>query len=209
MVKEFKLPNITAKDIILPPFRNEPIPRNVPFSKQTSQTNPEILAFDNYLSTPLFIKRLTQISDELITQPNQAAYLREKLREVNAQLPASVYIPFLSQSMRNYAVLHIVADESRIFRTKERAPIMLTLECYRPIELTLEKKPLFLEVDHQLQNQNVVSEEPNFLKDLNVKKKMSRSVIGNDVSSSEVFNPFESDIKEKEQLLSNQLEVPS
>lgn len=54
-------------------------------------------------------------------------------------------------------------------------------------------------------------EEPNFLKDLNVKKKMSRSVIGNDLSSSEVFNPFESDIKEKEQLLnptSNQLEVP-
>jgi hypothetical protein len=47
--------------------------------------------------------------------------------------------------MRNYAVLSIVADESRIFKTKERAPIMLTIEVFRPIELTLLKKPLFVE----------------------------------------------------------------
>lgn len=47
--------------------------------------------------------------------------------------------------MRNYAVLSIVADESRIFKTKERAPVMLTIEVFRPIELTLLKKPLFAE----------------------------------------------------------------
>jgi len=45
--------------------------------------------------------------------------------------------------MRNFAILHIVADESRIFRTKERAPVMLCFEVYRPIELSLEKKPAF------------------------------------------------------------------
>jgi len=39
--------------------------------------------------------------------------------------------------MRNYAVLHIAADEARIFVTKERAPLMLCLECYRPEELQL------------------------------------------------------------------------
>lgn len=54
--------------------------------------------------------------------------------------------------MRNYAVLHIVADESRIFKTKERAPVMLTLEVYRPIELTLLKKPTFLEISDQISN---------------------------------------------------------
>lgn len=41
--------------------------------------------------------------------------------------------------MRNYAVLHIAAYESRIFRTKERAPIMLCVEVYRPFEISLEK----------------------------------------------------------------------
>lgn len=56
--------------------------------------------------------------------------------------------------MRNYAVLHIVADESRIFKTKERAPIMLTFELFRPIELTLTKKPLFVEVSESLKQDN-------------------------------------------------------
>lgn len=51
--------------------------------------------------------------------------------------------------MRNYAVLSIVADESKIFKTKERAPIMLTLEVFRPIELTLQKKPLFVRLAEQ------------------------------------------------------------
>ena len=48
--------------------------------------------------------------------------------------------------MRNYAVLNIVADEARIFKTKERAPVLLTLEVFRPIELTLHKKPAFVEM---------------------------------------------------------------
>lgn len=150
MLMEFRDPVITAKDFILPPFRTEPIPRNLPFSKQQAPANKDLLAFDCYLSTPLFIKRLTQISDELITAPNQMAYLRQELRKVNAQLPGAVYIPFLAESMRNYAVLHVVVDESKIFKTKERAPLMLTLEVFRPIELTLCKKPLFVDVSESL-----------------------------------------------------------
>jgi len=31
----------------------------------------------------------------------------------------------------------VVADESRIFKTKERAPVMLSIEVYRPVELAL------------------------------------------------------------------------
>jgi hypothetical protein len=49
--------------------------------------------------------------------------------------------------MRSYAVLHIVAEESRIFKTKERVPIMLTMEVFRPIELTLLSKPAFVGLD--------------------------------------------------------------
>jgi phosphatidylinositol 4-kinase len=55
-------------------------------------------------------------------------------------------LPFVSSSMRNFAILHIVADESRIFRTKERAPVMLCFEVYRPIELSLEKKSAFVDM---------------------------------------------------------------
>ena len=68
-------------------------------------------------------------------------YLRDRLKEVNKQLPAAVYLPFVSDSMRNYAVLHIVADEARIFKTKERAPVMISIECYRPVELALQSSP--------------------------------------------------------------------
>lgn len=59
--------------------------------------------------------------------------------------------------MRNYAVLHVVADESKIFKTKERAPLMLTLEVFRPIELTLCKKPLFVDVAEHLDNANNIT----------------------------------------------------
>jgi hypothetical protein len=43
--------------------------------------------------------------------------------------------------MRNYAVLHVVVEECRIFRTKERCPLLLCIEVYRPSEISLEKIP--------------------------------------------------------------------
>ena len=39
--------------------------------------------------------------------------------------------------MRNYAVLNIVAENARIFLTKERALLYLQIEAYRPMEITL------------------------------------------------------------------------
>lgn len=47
----------------------------------------------------------------------------------------------LIDSMRNYAILHIVADEAKIFQTKERAPVLLHFEAFRPEELMLEVGP--------------------------------------------------------------------
>jgi len=40
--------------------------------------------------------------------------------------------------MRNYAILHIVVDEAKVFQTKERAPLLLCLEAFRPDELKTE-----------------------------------------------------------------------
>ena len=37
--------------------------------------------------------------------------------------------------MRNYALLHIVVEEARVFQTKERAPLLLCIEAYRPDEM--------------------------------------------------------------------------
>jgi len=59
MEQELSNPKITAQDIILPPFRrvrNEPPPRNQPFSDSGKETNEQMVAFDNFLSTPYFIK---------------------------------------------------------------------------------------------------------------------------------------------------------
>lgn len=79
--------------------------------------------------------------------PNKEEYLKEELKKVNMLLPASVYLPFVNsintsvitiESIRNYAVLHIVTDEAKVFQTKERAPILLCIEAYRPEELILE-----------------------------------------------------------------------
>ena len=61
--------------------------------------------------------------------------LIQDLERVNENLPASVYVPFVNNSGRNFAVLHICASESRIFQTKSRAPILLCIEVYRPDEL--------------------------------------------------------------------------
>ena len=76
--------------------------------------------------------------------------MNESLRNLNKQLPAAVYLPFVNQSMRNYAVLHIVAEETRIFKTKERCPLLLCIEVYRPTEIALEKIPDIVTIKNQI-----------------------------------------------------------
>jgi len=58
---------------------------------------------------------LTDLSLELISQPNRDEYLQEELKKINKKLPAAVYLPFVNDSIRNYAILHIVSDEAKIF----------------------------------------------------------------------------------------------
>lgn len=64
LAAEFSHPTITARDIILPPYSSKPGLRNQLYS---GATNLQQVWFDSYLSTPKFIKRLTDISEELIT----------------------------------------------------------------------------------------------------------------------------------------------
>jgi phosphatidylinositol 4-kinase len=72
------------------------------------------------------------------TKEEKYMFLKRELCKINKFLPSQVYIPFVNQSMRNYAILNIVASEAKIFQTKERAPLLLCIEVYRPIEMTLD-----------------------------------------------------------------------
>ena len=56
-------------------------------------------------------------------------------------MPAAVYIPFVTGSIRNYTILSIRMDEAYIFKTKERAPVLMCFEAFRPTELFLESIP--------------------------------------------------------------------
>ena len=93
-----------------------------------------------FLSTPCFIQCLTDISHKLAFMQTSGDEKRleliRDLAKVNEHLPARVYIPFVNDSARNYAVLHIASLESRIFQTKCRAPVLLCIEVYRPDELS-------------------------------------------------------------------------
>jgi hypothetical protein len=42
-----------------------------------------VIALIAYLSTPKFIKKLTEISDALINCPNRDEFLKEELKKVN------------------------------------------------------------------------------------------------------------------------------
>jgi hypothetical protein len=83
---------------------------------------------------------------------DRKAYLKEALTAINRKLPASVYIPFVNNSIRNYAVLYIVVDEAKVFQTKERAPLLLCIEAYRPEELQLVKEEKRRSQNNYLQN---------------------------------------------------------
>lgn len=97
------------------------------------------------MATPRFIKCLTDVSQKLgmmkdVPKIEKTNILKKELNRINAHLPASVYIPFVQNSTRNYCVLHIPPDEVRVFQTKERAPILLSIEVFRPDEMAIVLK---------------------------------------------------------------------
>lgn len=131
---------INAKDIVLKPF-NFSFEQESSYMAQVSKITDTLrrTKLQGFLSTPCFIQSLTDISHKLAfmqgTPEEKKLELIRDLAKVNEHLPARVYIPFVNESARNYAVLHIVSNESRIFQTKSRAPALLCIEVYRPDEL--------------------------------------------------------------------------
>ena len=151
---------IDASDIILPPFTlsfsevyiNKNSVSDFSLDQKLDRSSSEFLyrsrwpSFANFtprqvdelngfLSTPKFIKFLTDISESISKEENKKDALVKHLRMLNSYLPAAVYVPFVVNSIRNYAVLHIPPNECKIFQTKERCPFMICVEMYRPDEI--------------------------------------------------------------------------
>ena len=106
------------------------------------QKSPLDINFVSYHSSLNFIDHLCDISNELPKHPieEQMLYLYEQLLEINKKLPCNVYLPFLSDSTRNYLICHIPLDGVKIFRTKTRCPLMLTFEMIRIDEINKDIK---------------------------------------------------------------------
>jgi phosphatidylinositol 4-kinase B len=91
----------------------------------------------SFQSSVNFVNLLCTICEKMKDVPNeeQMAFLRKELMQINKTLPSNVYIPFLKDSVRNYIICHIPVTEMKIFRTKNRAPYMLTVEIIRIDEI--------------------------------------------------------------------------
>lgn len=89
------------------------------------------------MSTPSFISDLTDISVRILKSDNKEKFLSDNLQKMNKSLPATTYTPILSNFQRNYMVLNIAHQESRLFITAEKAPFLICIEVFQPQELEL------------------------------------------------------------------------
>lgn len=82
------------------------------------------------------MESLTELSVKVMSEPgDKKQALIDGLKRINESLPGNVYIPFVNNNWRNYAVLNICEEESKLFFTKTRAPYLICLEIYRPEEI--------------------------------------------------------------------------
>ena len=91
----------------------------------------------SFLSNINFVDHLCNICAILESMPviNQHKTLLNELEKINKILPSNSYIPFVRDSIRNYVVCHFPISEARIFKTKNRSPYMITIECIRLEEI--------------------------------------------------------------------------
>jgi hypothetical protein len=127
----------------------------------------------SFLSNINFVDHLCNICEivRYTSIESQEKTLLNELRKINKILPSNVYLPFLNDSIRNYVIASIPLSEVKIFRTKNRAPYMITFECFRLDELNynyhMRRKPSFShknQADHDSPHENS-SEEDNLKSD--------------------------------------------
>ena len=96
-----------------------------------------LLSFHSVIS---FFDDLCKIGRDLIGK-NSSQFkeiIVEEITKINKNLPANVYLPFLTNNTRNYIIVHIPVTEIKIFKTKERVPFMLVFEMIRLDEIVYQ-----------------------------------------------------------------------
>ena len=95
----------------------------------------------SFLSNINFFDHLTNICERIrfIDSPEmRQSELIKEITKINENLPYNVYIPFSNREIRNNLICHISIKDTKVYKTKERAPIILTFECFRLEELCYE-----------------------------------------------------------------------
>jgi len=64
-------------------------------------------------------------------------FLQENLEKINKNLPSTTYIPILSKFHRNNMILNIAEEETRLFITNTKAPYLIYVEVFQPLELEI------------------------------------------------------------------------
>jgi hypothetical protein len=115
------------------------------FEKQNTNEAPQNLTqidqddinLTSFLSNINFVDHLCNICEDIgqIRVDLQHAALMEHIKKINSLLPANIYLPFLKDSIRYYVIANIPISEVKIFKTKNRAPYMITIEAFRLEEL--------------------------------------------------------------------------
>jgi hypothetical protein len=103
-----------------------------------TQIDTEDINLSSFLSSVNFVDHLCNICEVIrSTNPlDQHKTLLNEIKKVNKILPANIYIPFLNDSIRYYVIGQIPVSEIKIFKTKNRAPFMITVEAFRLEEIT-------------------------------------------------------------------------
>ena len=112
----------------------------------------------SFLSNINFFDYLTNICERIrfIESPEiRQSELIKEITKINENLPYNIYIPFSNKEIRNNLICHISIKDTKVYKTKERAPIMLTFECFRLEELCFEHN---VKVKTQILNEEIKTE---------------------------------------------------
>ena len=96
----------------------------------------------SFLSTIHFFDSLCGVCDRIRyieTHAERENELYRELTKINNGLPYNVYIPFCNRNIRNYLIGEFSLNDCKVFKTKERAPILLTALCFKIEEIAFEQ----------------------------------------------------------------------
>ncbi|EGR32366.1 phosphatidylinositol 4-kinase, putative [Ichthyophthirius multifiliis] len=119
---------------------------------------------DYFFSTINFFEDLIKLSIEINKSNQKQTTLQQNIQKINKQLPANVYIPFFQDYIRNYVILNIVISECKIYHTKDRAPIQLCVEVFRPdleeLYTEQQQKENIVNIKNLIQSVDIQIQEP-------------------------------------------------